>query len=328
MRRKIGAGTTGVMLPIFVQDTSSTTGGGLAGLVFNTAGLVAEYRRQGQSAWTAITLAAGTLGTWSSGGFVADGALSGAYEVGLPDAVLAAGARWAIVRLRGAANMLPVLVEFELDAVNYQDGAAFGLSRIDATISSVATAVAAVPAAAAAAVWAAGTRTLTSFGTLVADAAAAVWAYATRRLTMTASDVADQLDDTTLTIRRGDTWEETITGLGAIDTTDDVWLTVKRTKDLDDSDDDDDELAIVQLRRTVGLVRLNGEAATTTNGSLTVTDAVTGSIAASLVAGVSKGLSRSENLRYDVQVKTAAGAVRTKREGNARITSDVTRSVA
>jgi hypothetical protein len=35
--------------------------------------------------------------------------------------------------------MLPVLIEIELDAVDYQDSAAFGLSRIDATIGSRAT---------------------------------------------------------------------------------------------------------------------------------------------------------------------------------------------
>jgi hypothetical protein len=38
--------------------------------------------------------------------------------------------------LRGAANMHPVDIELELDAVNYQDATAFGLSRIDQTVSS------------------------------------------------------------------------------------------------------------------------------------------------------------------------------------------------
>ena len=139
MKRKLTAGLTGVSLPIFVNDTTSTTGGGLAGLVFGTAGLVAEYRRQGQATWQPITLVAGTLGTYLSGSFVADGALAGAYEFCPPDACLAASARWVAIRLRGAANMLPVLMEIELDAVNYQDGAAFGLSRIDAAVSSRST---------------------------------------------------------------------------------------------------------------------------------------------------------------------------------------------
>lgn len=128
-RRKITAGITGVSVPIEVDDTSSTTGAGLGSLVFNTSGLVAEYRRQGQSSWTSITLAAGTLGTWSSGGFIADGSLSGAYELGIPDAAFSSG-KWCLVRLYGAANMGRVLLEFELDAINYQDGVHAGLTAI------------------------------------------------------------------------------------------------------------------------------------------------------------------------------------------------------
>ena len=56
-----------------------------------------------------------------------------------------------------------------------------GVENLDASISGVMTAIAALPSAAAiaTAVWSAGTRTLTTFGTLVAD----IWAYATRTLT-------------------------------------------------------------------------------------------------------------------------------------------------
>lgn len=139
MKRKLKAGQTAVSLPIFVHDTSSLTGGGLSGLTSATSGLVAEYRRRGESSWSTITLASKTLGTWTSGGLVADGALAGAYEFDLPDAVCAENARWVAVRLRGAANMLPVLIEIELDAVDYQDAAGFGLSRIDQTIGSRST---------------------------------------------------------------------------------------------------------------------------------------------------------------------------------------------
>lgn len=132
MKRKFFAGTTSVALPIFALDaTAAGPNNGLAGLVYNTASLVAEYRRQGQSSWTAITLVAGTLGTYTSGGIVADGALAGAYEFCPPDAAFAAGARWVAIRLRGAANMGAVLIECELDAVNYQDAFGFGLLGIN-----------------------------------------------------------------------------------------------------------------------------------------------------------------------------------------------------
>lgn len=125
MKRKLTAGIASVTLPIFVGDSSSTTGGGLGSLVYNTSGLVGEYRRQGESSWTSISLVAGTLGTFTSGGWVADGSLTGAYEVGIPDAAFASGARFVLIRFRGATNMLPVLIEIELDAVNYQSASSF-----------------------------------------------------------------------------------------------------------------------------------------------------------------------------------------------------------
>ena len=142
MKRKIKGGLTSVSLPVFVADTSSTTGGGLSGVTSASSGLVLEYRRAGQSTWTSVTPQAGkTLGTYFSGGIVADGSLAGAYEVDFPDAAFAsaAGVEWVALRIYGVTNMLPVLIEIELDAVDYQDAAAFGLSRIDATIASRAT---------------------------------------------------------------------------------------------------------------------------------------------------------------------------------------------
>jgi hypothetical protein len=102
---------------------------------------VLEYRRQNQSTWTSVTPVSKTLGTYVSGGIVASGSLAGRYEVDFPDAAFAsaAGVEWVELCVRGVANMLPVLIEIELDAVDYQDAAAFGLSRIDQTIGSRAT---------------------------------------------------------------------------------------------------------------------------------------------------------------------------------------------
>ena len=140
MKRKFKGGLTSVSLPVFIADTSSTTGGGLSGVTSASSGLVLEYRRAGQSTWTSVTPQAGkTLGSYLSGGIVADGSLSGAYEVDFPDAAFASNARMVLCRIRGVTNMLAVLIEIELDAVDYQDAAAFGLSRIDQTIGSRAT---------------------------------------------------------------------------------------------------------------------------------------------------------------------------------------------
>jgi hypothetical protein len=140
-KQKTTKAKTSRSLPVFIADTTSTTGGGLSGVTHSSSGLVLEYRRQNQSTWTSVTPVSKTLGTYVSGGIVADGSLAGAYEVDFPDAAFAsaAGVEWVALRIRGVANMLPVLIEIELDAVDYQDAAAFGLSRIDATISSRAT---------------------------------------------------------------------------------------------------------------------------------------------------------------------------------------------
>lgn len=140
--RKIYAGETSVSLPIFVRDTTSTTGGGLSGVTTASSGLIIEYRRQGQSTWTQATpaqLSAASgkvLGTFTAWGIVADGSLAGAYELDLPDAAYASGAEFVTIRVRGVANMLPVLIILELDAVNYQDAIAFGLGNLNAPVAS------------------------------------------------------------------------------------------------------------------------------------------------------------------------------------------------
>jgi hypothetical protein len=126
-------GKTQFSTPFFIADTSSTTGGGLSGVTSASSGLVLEYRRQNQSTWTSVTPQAGkTLGTYFSGGIVADGSLAGAYEVDFPDASFAsaAGVEWVALRIRGVTNMLATTLVIELDAVDYQDAAAFGLSKL------------------------------------------------------------------------------------------------------------------------------------------------------------------------------------------------------
>lgn len=134
-------GTTSLRAYVFIQDSSVTTGAGLTGLVFNTASLVAYYVQPGGSA-TAITLATQTAtGAYSSGGFVAvDGTnMPGLYRLDIPNAALS-GANSVVVMLKGATNMVPCVLEIELTAVDNQDAAAFGLSRVDAAISTRAVA--------------------------------------------------------------------------------------------------------------------------------------------------------------------------------------------
>ena len=133
-------GSTSQRRFIFIADTSSSTGAGLANLTHNSAGLVGYYIAGDLNNEVQITLVTATLGTFASGGFVAvdNTNMPGWYEVGIPDAALDGGNQVAI-QYRGATNMVPVNVYIELDAVDYQDATAFGLSRIDQTIGSRAT---------------------------------------------------------------------------------------------------------------------------------------------------------------------------------------------
>lgn len=115
-RRKRHQTSTSNSLPVFLRDSTSTTGAGLGGITHATSGLVLEYRREGQSSWQTVTpLVAKTLGTYVSGGIVADGSVTGAYEVDFPNAAFQAGANWVVLRIRGAANLVEWMEEFELD---------------------------------------------------------------------------------------------------------------------------------------------------------------------------------------------------------------------
>jgi hypothetical protein len=133
MKLLIPKGKTSKSVDVFIQDSSQTDGRGLTGLVFNTSSLAAYYHRPGSAA-TAITLAtlASATAAWSSGGFIAvDGTnMPGLYRLDIPDAVLASGVDEAVVMLRGAANMVPVVIEIQLTSMNVNDAVRAGLTAL------------------------------------------------------------------------------------------------------------------------------------------------------------------------------------------------------
>jgi hypothetical protein len=116
----IPAGATSQSVPIFIQNSGSTTGAGLTGLAYNTASLTAYYVRT-RGAATSITLAtlAAATSAWSSGGFKEIDAtnMPGWYRLDIPDACLAAGVRSVGIQLKGAASMAPVNLEIDLGAI-------------------------------------------------------------------------------------------------------------------------------------------------------------------------------------------------------------------
>jgi hypothetical protein len=141
MKLKLKEGTTSKLARVFVQDSSSTTGAGLTGLAFNSASLTAYWIAEGDATATAITLATMTAGTWASGGFDEVDAtnLPGVYEIGLPNVCVDATSEGSVVvMLKGATNMAPVLLEIELDAIDYR--AAIDSQVMSATMSSYTTA--------------------------------------------------------------------------------------------------------------------------------------------------------------------------------------------
>ncbi len=133
MKLKIKQGTTSKLMRLFVQDSSATDGAGLTGLAYNASGLTAYYLPEGDATTTAITLAAGTTGTYATGAWSEVDAtnMPGVYELGLPDAVVDATSEGSVVvMLKGATNMAPVLCEIELDAVAYRDATDFGITAL------------------------------------------------------------------------------------------------------------------------------------------------------------------------------------------------------
>lgn len=187
------------------------------------------------------------------------------------------------------------------------------LANLDGTISGI-------PAA----VWAVATSTLTGVGTIgkyIMDLIAGVWAYVSRTLTQTAAQVQAAMTGTTMLIHRGDTFTASLSGLGNISARTKLYFTVKGSKS------DLDSAAIIGLEETAGLTVLNGAAySTTTNGSIVVTDAVTGALTITLAPAVT-ALLAGNGLYYDIQMVTAAG-VTTLTASTCNVDADVTRAVS
>jgi len=132
MKKIIKAGATDQTLDIFIQDSSSTTGGGLTGLAYNTASLVCYYRKGATGSATALTLVTQTVGgAHSDGGFVAiDGTnMPGMYRLDLSDTIVATAGSVTLM-LKGAANMAPLTIELQVSAVNLEDSVRFGMTAL------------------------------------------------------------------------------------------------------------------------------------------------------------------------------------------------------
>lgn len=119
MKYTIQKNSTGVILPIFLQDLSSPIGAGLSGVLYNSSGLSCYYKKNTDSSVSTVTLVNGTVGTYASSSFIRvnDSLVPGDVELCLPNAAFvapASGNYFLTATLRGVANMLPVKIDIQL----------------------------------------------------------------------------------------------------------------------------------------------------------------------------------------------------------------------
>jgi hypothetical protein len=151
---------------------------------------------------------------------------------------------------------------------------------------------------------------------------ASVWGHDTRTLTQTAASVVAAISGDKISIRRGDSWSVSWTGLGDLSTMDKLWFTLK--SDVDDAD----TASLVQIEEGAGLVYLNGAtAAEAGDGAITIDDAGAGDITVTLQEAATAVLAPATGLRYDVQLLTSGGTVTTLTRGNAVVLADVGRVI-
>lgn len=139
---------TSVILEIFIQDSSSTTGAGLAGLTNASGGLTCYYHRNTAVGAVAVALVTMTVGAFTSSGFKEIDAtnMPGFYQLCLPDAAFASGADSVTAMLKGAANMAQLPIEIQLALVGTDDRVLVSANTHTAgvTVAAVTGAVASV----------------------------------------------------------------------------------------------------------------------------------------------------------------------------------------
>lgn len=336
--RQIKFGSTDKSATVRIVD--DTDGTPETGVTSATAGLAFNYRREGGLLVNIAGLSDLALLTSAH----TDGGLlhidSGYYRVDVPDLAFAAGSDGVLIE--GTATDMVVIGQY-VQLVGYDprtELTAAVLANLDAAVSTraqpgdamdlvanavdaaaIATGAIDADAIAANAITAAKIATdAIGADELAADAVAEIGAYVTAH---SAASVWSGLAGTTITIHRGDSLSVSITGLGDISGRSKLWFSVKTSLD------DADTASIIQIEETGGLLYLNGAAATVpANGDITVDSEALGNITITLHEVETAKLSYSDNLYYDVQMLTAAGAVNTLSSGYCDITRDVTRATA
>lgn len=117
---------------VFIQNSSSTTGAGLTGLTYLSAGMSATYVVErgtpGSLSFASLTNA---NDPWVSGGFIEVSAalLPGVYRYDVPNIVFQTADK-AVLMIKGATNMAPVVLEYQIVAFNPDDSVRLGLTAL------------------------------------------------------------------------------------------------------------------------------------------------------------------------------------------------------
>ncbi|MCK5641772.1 MAG: hypothetical protein KAJ19_13300 [Gammaproteobacteria bacterium] len=171
-------------------------------------------------------------------------------------------------------------------------------------------------------IWAAGTRTLTSLGTLVAD----VWAYTRRTLTNLAVSSL-RSEEGVVTVYNYTTWTESLGGLGSLADRTFLYFTVKKKPKTET-----DAESLLQIKETKGtpstsvLLYFNGadQSSDPTKGTLVVDDENLGSISFTVDVSLT-GIGTKSEYTYEVKKVTATQEIRVA-SGQFDVDQIVTRS--
>jgi hypothetical protein len=131
MKLSIQAGSTGVSVNIFVQDSDASNGAGLTGLTSSAVSAFYAHPRA-QAMEIPLVALSSAAATYSSGGFIeiSSANMPGWYRLDIPNGAFASNSRCISVHLEGPEDMAPVPLEIELTAWNNQDPVRGGLTAL------------------------------------------------------------------------------------------------------------------------------------------------------------------------------------------------------
>ena len=129
MKLSIVKGSADQIITVFIQDSSSAVGAGLAGLD-EGSGIAGGYVRQGgEGQGLLVNEDVGTEGTFeapTTDSQVRIGTpanmLDGTYELHFTDDLFVAGADSVFITLGGATDMVPLVIEIQLTDFDPNDG--------------------------------------------------------------------------------------------------------------------------------------------------------------------------------------------------------------